>query len=79
MPVQCIWPRVVVLGHLLLGVVAVNYLYEETVWTKQTWSGFKLSFPVHKVLESASRTTDHDVVSEIGPFSKSSYADSSAG
>lgn len=68
-------PRLLVLCQLLLSVVAVNYLYEETVWTRHTWPDFLLSFPSQKVLDSLTRSTDFDSASDLGPSSQSSYID----
>lgn len=54
--------------------LAVNFLFDETVWTKQTWPAFKLHFPSHRILQSAPHTTAFQHVSEKGPWSEGSYA-----
>lgn len=59
--------------------LAVNYLYDETVWTKQTWPAFKLHFPAHKVLQAAGHTADSNLVSSLGPFREDSYPQTYAG
>lgn len=54
--------------------LAVNFLFDETVWTKQTWPAFKLHFPSQHVFQSAPRTSAFQHVSELGPWSEGSYA-----
>lgn len=53
--------------------LAVNFLFDETVWTKQTWPAFKLHFPFQRVLQSAPHTTGFQRVSEMGPWGEDSY------
>lgn len=54
--------------------LAVNFLFDETVWTKQTWPAFKLHFPSQRILQSAPHTSALQHVSELGPWSEGSYA-----
>lgn len=66
--------RLAIACQLAYIALAVNFLHDETVWTKHTWPAFKLHFPFHRVLQSAPRTTGFNHVSELGPWSEGSYA-----
>ena len=66
--------RLVVAFQLAHVGLAVNFLFDETVWTKQTWPAFKLQFPSRRVLQSAPHTTALQHVSELGPWGEGSYA-----
>ena len=68
--------RLAIACHLAYAALAVNYLFDETVWTKQTWPDFTLNFPSQRVLQSASRNTAFTHVSELGPWDEGSYAQS---
>ncbi len=71
--------RLAVLLHLTYCALAVNYLYDETVWTKQSWPAFKLPFPAQKVLQAAGHTAEFSLASNLGPFSEDSYPQTHAG
>ena len=71
--------RVIILLHITCAAFAVNYLYDETVWTKQTWSAYKLQFPAQKLLRAAEHTTGSELVSNLGPFREDSYPQTQLG
>ena len=77
--------RLALLLQLTCLALAVNYLYDETVWTKQIWPAFKLHFPAQKVLQAAGHTADfgHTAdsshISNLGPFREDSYPQTYAG
>lgn len=65
--------RLVIACQLAYGGLAVNFLFDETVWTKQTWPAFKLHFPFQHVLQSAPHVSVFQHASELGPWGKGSY------
>ena len=71
--------RLTVLCHLTCAALALQYLYDETIWTKQTWSAYKLPFPARKILQAAEHKTALNHVSDLGPFSDDSYPQTYAG
>ncbi|KAL3131191.1 hypothetical protein ABBQ38_000492 [Trebouxia sp. C0009 RCD-2024] len=66
--------RLAIVLQLAYFALAVNFLYDETVWTKHTWPAFKLHFPYQRVLQSAPHTTGFSQVTELGPWREGSYA-----
>ena len=66
--------RLAIACQLACTALAVNFLYDETVWTKHTWPAFKLNFPSQRVLQSAPHTTAFQQASDLGPWSEGSYA-----
>ena len=71
--------RLTLLCHLTCAALALQYLYDETIWTKQTWPAYKLPFPAQKVLQAAEHQTALSHVSDLGPFSSDSYPQTYAG
>ncbi|KAL0022201.1 hypothetical protein WJX77_005622 [Trebouxia sp. C0004] len=71
--------RLALLLQLTCLALAVNYVHDETVWTKQTWPAFKLQFPAQKVLQAAGHTAAFSHISNLGPFREDSYPQTYAG
>lgn len=71
--------RLAITCQLARVALAVGFIYDETVWTKQTWPVFKLQFPSHRVLQSAAHTTAFQQASDMGPWNEGSYTPAHTG
>jgi hypothetical protein len=57
-----------VLVAMLLHAHAVNYVYDETLWTKSTWPSFKVDYP----LRGYNPTDDESITPDLKDLVKSS-------
>ena len=52
----------------------LNPLHDETVWTKYSWSDYKLVFPLHKLKTQDPEYHGYEYISSVGPQSTAHYA-----